>query len=158
MPTDPIKLMRQIMQPMDSGSAPPAGPAKMEPKGTSQSEATASQARDYVVSQSLKSKMSGESASGTTSFDLASANAKEIQSYYESAAKARKAEAASATKSDSLQGVLSQTQGATGNIALKPEVQSSLNQRVQTKEDAAMKAIDPRLANILGVSKIIGAA
>lgn len=188
MSTDPIKLIRQITEPKTTTAAkPPESPkpgaepaAKAAPAAASNSaaaskanamdtlkaqaaastkaNAVAGQAKDYVLSQSLKSKMSARSGDGTSTQELASANATEIQNYYEGAAKARKAEAASASKTNSMDSLLSETKGATGVPGHSFDAQQSLKKLAATKEDAAMKAIDPRLANILGVSKIIGTA
>ncbi|HNY30249.1 MAG TPA: hypothetical protein PKO15_05115 [Fibrobacteria bacterium] len=182
MPTDPIKLIREITAPKtvtppkaaegaqasaeatktasgQSGKDATAAAAKSDPKGASQAQATASQAKAYVVAQSLKAKMSPmASGTGTRTLDLAAANANEVQNYFETAAKARKAEAAAATKADPLQNVLSDARGKTEAPKLSAEAQASIAKSAPKKEDAGMKAVDSRLASILGVSKIIGTA
>ncbi|QQS05081.1 MAG: hypothetical protein IPK50_22845 [Fibrobacterota bacterium] len=188
MSTDPIKLIRQITEPKTTTAAKPPEPpkpgaepaAKAAPAAASNSaaaskanamdtlkaqaaastkaNAVAGQAKDYVLSQSLKSKISTRPGDQSGTPDLASANATEIQNYYEGAAKARKAEAASGNKTGSTDTLLSETKGATGVPGHSFDAQQSLRKMAATKEDAAMKAIDPRLANILGVSKIIGTA
>lgn len=177
MSTDPIKLIRQITEPKTTAAskasepaatgqaakanAPatsPAAASKAHPPSTSQAAATATQAKDYLLSQSLKSKISSWSGDGSSTQQLASTNAKEIQNYYESAAKARKADAASGSKANATDSLLSETKGATGTPVHSFDAEQSLKKMAATKEDAAMKAIDPKLASILGVSKIIGTA
>lgn len=158
MSTDPIKLIRQITEPKPTVATKASETAATTAAATTKANSTASQAKDYVLSQSLKAKMSGGTGGGTRTQELASNNAKDVQDYYESAAKARKADAAAANKSNPTDGVLSEAKGKTAATTHSAEVQASLAKMTKAKDDAAMKAVDPKLASVLGVSKIIGTA
>lgn len=173
MPTDPIKLINRILEPKTTASTKPADTAqaagKADPAAAQKDKtaaaaktgapasgqtAAASQTKAYVVDQGLKSRMSGGGGNGTRTQELAQANAKDVQAYYESAAKTRKSEAAANAKADPLQGVLSDARGKTGNTQFSAAAQASLNKSAAYKEAVASRAADAKA----GVSKIIGTA
>lgn len=152
MSIDPIKLVNKILAPTNSPSTT-SGSSTSTPAPTAATK-TAS-ARDYALSLDA---FAGMGAAGSRTGQLATYNAKGLQSDFEAADKARKAEAASKPKFDPTESLLSDAKRPTGTPKASADVQAILSKTTVAKADAAMKSVDPKLAAILGVSRIIGTA
>ena len=145
MATDPIKLVKNILEPKATTTA-----AKTETKATTTAaEAKPKAGADYKLSSSLNAMLSGTSGGGSRTQELANYTAKGLKDAFQQAHEARAAEAKSSTKSNPMDDVLAASKKAGTNAPqLSAQAQAIIDQ-TKPKTTADQKS---------GVSKIIGTA
>lgn len=175
MRTDPIKLVQNILNPKTATPAPTSKSAEIANSSSSgESATTAAKAKEsastkaatnatdaYKLSQSLQKKLAQVNTGATPDTpDLSTYTAQGIKEYFQSAHEAQtKAKTAAAASPKPLDDVLKASQEKVTNAPkLSAAAQEIVKEKKATSTDAALAAVDSRLAQTVGVSRIIGTA
>lgn len=154
MPTDPIKLINKIFEPKTT-TATKQTDAATTPT-TAATTTTAQSAKDYVLSQSLNARLSG-AGGGTRTQELATYSAKGLAESFQKAHEAQMAD--KKTAANPMDDVLAASKKTGTNAPqLSAEAQASIQKGAKATADAGLNAIDKKLAQVVGVSRAIGAA
>jgi hypothetical protein len=167
MSTDPIKLVQNILNPKSPTSA-----AKSKTVEAPQTDAPATSAKEkesaatnasdaYKLSQSLQKKLTQTNTGAAPETpDLSTYTAQGIKDYFQSAHEAQtKAKAAASATPKPLDDVLKVSQGnANSEPKLSAAAQEIVKEKKTTATDAALAAVDSRLAQTVGISRSIGTA
>jgi hypothetical protein len=167
MRTDPIKLVQSILNPKtETPATKPADSVKPEATSAKANESTATKAAAnasdaYKLSQSLQMKLTqANTGAAPETPDLSTYTAQGIKDYFQSAHEAQtKAKAAASATPKPLDDVLKVSQGnATSEPKLSAAAQEIVKEKKTTATDAALAAVDSRLAQTVGISRSIGTA
>jgi hypothetical protein len=171
MSTDPIKLVQNILNPKIPTSAAKSktvdapqtdAPATSAKEKESPSTMAATNASDaYKLSQSLQKKLTQANTGATPETpDLSTYTAQGIKDYFQSAHETQtKAKVAASATPKPLDDVLKVSQGnATSEPKLSAAAQEIVKEKKTTATDAALAAVDSRLAQTVGISRSIGTA
>jgi hypothetical protein len=175
MSTDPIKLVQNILNPKTAAPATKTKAAETANAGSTESAAaTASKAKEstatkaatnasdaYKLSQSLQKKMTQANTSATTETpDLSTYTAQGLKEMFQAAHETQtKAKAAASAAPKPLDDVLKASQASgTNEPKLSAAAQEIVKEKQATSTDKALSAIDSKLAQTVGVSRIIGTA
>jgi len=169
MSTDPIKLVQSILNPKTTtpaASTKTTESAKTAPAATAAAKATESTAATnasdaYKLSQSLLKKMSQTNVGASTETTGHSTyTAQGLKDYFQSAHESQtKAKSAAAATPKPLDDVLKVSRDkGTNEPKLSAAAQDIVKEKKATATDTALAAVDSKLAQTVGVSRIIGTA